>query len=80
MYYTNKKVDNSRVGISVSKKMGNAVIRNKIKRQVREMARDLIDFNNCDKDLIIIVKKGYIDKSFKENKKDLEILLKKGII
>ena len=32
MYYDNRALDHARVGISVSKKIGNAVIRNKIKR------------------------------------------------
>ena len=33
IYYDDKKEDDCRVGISVSKKMGNAVERNKIKRR-----------------------------------------------
>jgi ribonuclease P protein component len=80
MYYEQKKQDNARVGISVSKKLGNAVERNRIKRQVREMIRAIIDFENCPLDLIIIVRKPYLEKDFMANKNDLEILIKKAII
>ena len=80
VYFTDAKEDISRVGISVSKKLGDAVKRNKIKRQVREMVKDIVDFENCHKDLVIIVKPAYLDKDFYSNKNDLEILIKKAII
>ena len=80
LYFNDRKEDVARVGISVSKKLGNAVERNRIKRQVREMVRDIIDFDNCPKDLVIIVRLPYLDKDFSSNKNDLEILIKKAII
>ena len=80
VYYVDKKLDKTRVGISVSKKLGNAVERNRIKRQVREMIRSIIDFENCSKDLIVIVRKTYLERDFMANKNDLEILIKKAII
>ena len=80
VYFDQKKLDNARIGISVSKKLGDAVERNKIKRQVREMCYSLVDFDNCSKDLIVIVRKGYLNNDFSNNKNDLEILLKKAII
>ena len=45
IYYDLKKQENARVGISVSKKLGKAVQRNKIKRQLRMMISETIDFN-----------------------------------
>lgn len=80
VYFDLKKLDNARIGISVSKKLGDAVERNKIKRQVREMCYSLVDFDNCSKDLIVIVRKGYLNNDFSNNKNDLEILIKKAII
>ena len=61
---------NDRVGISVGKKVGNAVERNKVKRQVRAMVRDITGFHK-GKDTIIIVRKGYQGRSFEDNKKEL---------
>lgn len=80
LYSSERKLEHARAGISVSKKLGNAVKRNKIKRQVREMLRDIVDFEKCPNDLILIVRKGFLDKSFIENKNDLEIVLKNAII
>ena len=80
VYYSDRKEDHARVGISVSKKLGGAVDRNRIKRQVREMVKALIGFEQCPKDLIIIVRKGYLEKAFSDNKNDLEKAIKKAII
>ena len=80
VYSSPKKEGNARVGISVPKKLGNAVERNRIKRQVREMTRAIVDFENCPKDLIIIVRKPYLNRAFSDNKNDLEIAIKKAII
>ena len=80
VYYADRKEEHARVGISVSKKLGNAVERNKIKRQVREMVKVLVNFEKCPKDLIIIVRKPYLNRTFAQNTNDLEIALKKAII
>ncbi len=61
---------NDRVGISVSKKLGNAVERNKIKRQVRTMVAEATDFRSGF-DTVIIVRNRYNERSYQENKKEL---------
>lgn len=78
VYFQKKKQDNSRVGISVSKKLGNAVKRNLIKRQVREMIKALIAFDDYAFDMIIIVRKGFLNNNFSDNKTNLEKLIKKS--
>ena len=51
-------------GLSVGKKIGNAVTRNKIKRQLK----NIIDKNNYEKGIncIIIVRKGLLEKTYQE--------------
>lgn len=75
IYTKNKRESYARVGISVPKKIGNAVTRNKAKRQIREMIRPLYK-ENWSKDIIIIVKKPYLLRTFQENRNNLENILK----
>ena len=44
MYILNNKSENSRIGISVSKKVGKAIIRNKVRRRIKEAYRLNIEF------------------------------------
>ncbi len=76
LYVVPKKEKSARIGLSVSKKIGNAVVRNKVKRQLRMQLQDCFNIHG-DFDAIIIVRKRYLQDSFEVNKKDLETLLKK---
>jgi len=76
IYVQLKKEDNARIGLSVSKKLGNAVVRNKIKRQIRMMLQECVDFFVYPYDVIVIVRKNYLNDDYSGNKKDLEKLLK----
>lgn len=76
IYVKPKKLDHARVGISVGKKIGNAVMRNKVKRQVRMMLQELFDFNGFF-DMILLVRVKYLEESYNTNKNCLEKLLKK---
>ena len=75
--YINKcKYEQAKIGISVSKKLGNAVIRNKIKRQIRMMIIENEYYNKISHDIIIIVKSNYLNNTYLENKKNLEFIIK----
>ena len=75
IHYRTNEFKYVRVGISVSSKLGNAVIRNHIKRQVRSMCDELIDYNNQHTDIVIVVKQGFLNRSFDDNKLSLIKLL-----
>lgn len=75
IHMTKNEFNLVRVGISVSKKVGNAVCRNRIKRQVRAICDSLIDYNKHSIDLVIIVRRSYLEKTFLENSQ----LLKQNI-
>lgn len=76
VYYNERSEDHARIGISVSKRLGNAVMRNKIKRQVRMMLQESINFNETLYDYIVIVRNAYLSKTYADNKKDLEKTIK----
>lgn len=61
-YYAPNDLNKLRVGVAVSKKVGNAVTRNKIKRQIKAIVRPYIKTHTGD--FIIVAKKEIIDSSF----------------
>jgi ribonuclease P protein component len=67
-----------RVGLSVSKKMGNAVMRNKIKRYIRQSIFELQDLIYTENDYVIIARKPTSEMDFFEVKKSLMHVLKVG--
>lgn len=71
IYYQKNDLNQSRICISVSKKIGIAVIRNKIKRQVREMVKKCFDFTK-NNDYVVVVRKKYLMFDFEENLKILQ--------
>ncbi|MEG0076511.1 ribonuclease P protein component [Anaerorhabdus sp.] len=80
VYYQPRQENWCRVGISVGKKLGNAVFRNKYKRQLRMLLQESLDFDGHPYDLIIIVRNKFTKQSYLDNKKDLESLLNKVTI
>lgn len=62
-------------GLSVGKKIGNAVNRNKIKRQLKSII-DQKDYQN-NFNCIIIVGRGINERTFEEKKENLLFALKK---
>ena len=77
-----KAVDNSleinRLGVLVSIKVSKkAVVRNKIKRQIKELVQKELPDIKTGKDLVIIVFSEILSKNFKELGEALALALKK---
>ena len=65
-------------GLAISKKVGTAVERNKLKRQTRAIVDELKQNFKNDCDYIIMIKKGCKNKPYKEMKSALENLIKEN--
>lgn len=74
IYFRKNNFDYTRIGILVSKKNGNSVTRNKIKRQVRSIIEDTTNYDK-NRDLIIVISKNYNTQNFEENSLLLKNLL-----
>lgn len=66
-----------RFGIAVGKKVGNAVIRNKLKRQMRMILTKNKNLFSNNKDYIIIVKRSSLDISFQQMEAEILNLIEK---
>lgn len=82
VYWSYKKnVEQFRAGISVSKKVGNAVVRNRMRRLVKEIVRSHQHEIVEHIDLIFIVRKGALDKTYQElDKSVLHVLRKSSLL
>ena len=65
-----------RIGLSVGKKVGNAVVRNQVKRYIRQAFLELQDDVKQDMDYVIIARTQAASLDFHETKKSLEHVLK----
>ncbi|MDE5630927.1 MAG: ribonuclease P protein component, partial [Bacilli bacterium] len=66
-----------RFGLAVGKKIGNAVTRNRVKRQIRSIIDNNKNLFKNSKDYIIIVKRNFLDLSFQDMERELKSLLEK---
>ena len=75
IYYLEKEQKHFRVWISVSKKLGNAVVRNAIKRKIRHV---LLSQKTAlqDYDFVVIARKGVEELNYQALEKNLIHVLK----
>lgn len=67
----NENLGHFRIGLSVSKKIGNAVTRNRIKRYIRQAFLEMENEINPHYDYIIIARKPAAEMNFSEVKSSL---------
>jgi ribonuclease P protein component len=67
-----------RLGITITKKVGNAVVRNRMRRRFRELAREMLgDKGKAGADHVLIGRDGGIERDFGELRADLATALGK---
>lgn len=81
LYKLENGTDRNRVGISVSKKVGNSVIRHRIKRLIRESYRLQDESFVQGFDLVVIARVNSADKGYHELKKSImKLASKQGLL
>ena len=70
-----------RIGLSVSKKVGKAVVRNRVKRYIRQVFLEMREELAAEKDYVIIARMPTAEMDYFEVKKSLTHVFKKaGVI
>lgn len=76
IYIRKKESSSPLFGLAISKKVGNAVVRNKLKRQLRAIIDQNKDIFSNACDYIIMIRKECVNTSFQELEKKLIQLIK----
>lgn len=80
MIVKKNKLPGNRLGISVSKKVGNSVVRSRVTRLIRESYRLMEEKIKLSFDLVIIARASCNGASFQEINKDLTSLLTRHLL
>ena len=79
IYIRKKDSSSIRFGLAISKKVGNAVCRNKLKRQLRAILDEVKESFPKERDYIIMIKRNCIELNYQEMKIHIIELIKEII-
>ncbi|MFD0698486.1 ribonuclease P protein component [Paenibacillus sp. GCM10027628] len=77
-YLAQPKLEQFRLGISVSKKVGNAVVRNRLRRMIKEIVRLNKDHMTLHYDYILIARKPAVDMDYAQMEKSIFHVIRKA--
>lgn len=80
LVYTRAREKKLHVGLSVSKKIGNSVMRNRVKRRLRESFTPLIPCLKSGYDIIFIAREPVVQAKFTDIEKAMRKLLRKAAL
>lgn len=76
MYILKNGTDTKRLGVSVSKKVGNSIVRHRLARLIREAFRLNAKYVNPGVDIVVVARAGLKEKGYKETENAMIHLLK----
>jgi ribonuclease P protein component len=77
LHYVPTKLNTFKVGFSVSKKIGKAVVRNKVKRRMREALRSIKQQINPKFNYVFVARTGIEEQSYEQIKQTIVYSLEK---
>jgi ribonuclease P protein component len=80
LFYRKNGTDDLRVGISVSKKLANAVKRNRLRRQIRNCITKAVGRSAAGYDLVFMARQGLSGREFDQILKAVSDLLKRSSV
>lgn len=80
LFYNANRTGNFRVGISVSKKLANAVQRNKLRRRIRDCAMRMLKNYSLGFDLVFVARQQLTTADFEQILKTVNALLQKTVL
>ncbi len=78
VFFSPNQLENSRFGIITSKKLGNAVVRNRARRQIREIIRLQFNDTKARYDVVIVARAAIVGKTAAQIQKDLYVNFRKA--
>lgn len=79
IFFVPSKIPSPKIGISVANKVGHAVVRNHIKRQIRHIMREFVP-QIKNKNIVVMVYPEIVGTSFENLKQNIKKTLEKGNI
>ncbi|HET6364541.1 MAG TPA: ribonuclease P protein component [Nitrospirota bacterium] len=80
LFYAKNKADSFRVGISVSKKLANAVKRNRLKRQIRDCIMRVLKDHAGGYDMVFVVRKELSAAPYEKILRIVETVLQRAVL
>jgi ribonuclease P protein component len=80
LFYARNETGNFRVGISVSKKLANAVKRNRLKRRLRACIMKVLKDHSFGYDLVFVARRELYTAGYEQIMKTVEAVLQRTVL
>ena len=78
LYVASSKTKNIKVGLAVTKKVGHAIVRNKVRRRLREIIKKQVPNLKQNNNIIVVARDNITEASFEKLSNEFLKLIKKA--